>query len=296
MVVSSIATVYNLKGNIMTATIKINNDALRIRPSAIEGFYSCGFKWGKDFLEGSRSTSNSRAAIGTAIHAGVEAMWTDAIKNKRKDPNLSMMTDAAMEAWKEETHDGVKYGKDEDQNTCAIEIVKGTGAFIDDIVPFTEIPLAVEQFYKIDITGNAFISELGGTVDYISHDTIADVKTTKRKSGPDGHTVQQSTYRYLANANGMNIKHNLIQQVVLKKQPEGAILLLEPDIEQSKYLINGMLDTMDLIAKDIVPIETILRPNPKHMFCSEKFCDHHSTCPAIKGNLQPKQMIAKVKL
>lgn len=276
-------------------TIKINNDSIRIRPSAVESFYGCAYQWGKTFLEGSSSIPNSRAAIGTAIHAGVEAMWQDAIANKRKDPNLSMMTDAAMGAWKEETQNGMQFGKDENEGTCAVEIIKGTQSFVEDIVPFTSIPMAVEQFYKVDLV-HPFISEIGGTIDYITHDTIADVKTTKRKSGPEGHTVQQSIYKYLAIANGIDVKHNLIQQVVLKKEPEGAILQLEADIPQAKYLVNTLMDTLELVHKDIVPIETILRPNPKHVFCSERFCAHYRTCPAIKGNLKPAVQTKKIKL
>lgn len=279
----------------ITMSIKINNEALRIRPSAVESFYSCAYAWGKNFLEGSSSIPNSRAAIGTAIHAGVEAMWTEAMSTKKKEPNLSMMTDAAMQSWKDETHDGINFGDNEDEGSCAVEIIKGTEAFIEDIVPFTSIPKAVETFFKVDIQ-NPLVSELGGTLDYLGNGVIADVKTSKRKSGPEGHTVQQSIYKYLAEANGEKIHSNLIQQVVLKKQPEGAILQLEPDIEQAKWLVNGILDVMDVVAKDTVPIETLLRPNPKHVFCSEKFCAYYRSCPAIKGNLQPEKMIHKVKL
>lgn len=275
--------------------IKINNDSIRLRPSSIESFYGCAYQWGKAFLEGVTSIPNSRAAIGTAIHAGVEAMWNDAIASGAKDPNISMMTDAAMDAWKEESAKGMQFGTGEDEGSCAVEIMKGTEAFVEDIVPFSSIPEAVEQFYKVEID-HPFVYELGGTIDYISHDTIADVKTSKRKSGPEGHTVQQSIYKYLANENGCNIQHNLIQQVVLKKAPEGAILRLDADIPQAKYLVNMLLDTLELVHKDVAPIETILRPNPKHMFCSIRFCAHYTTCPAIKGNLQPNKVIQKIKL
>ncbi len=276
-------------------SIKINNEGIRIRPSAVESFYSCPYAWGKNFLEGSSSIPNSRAAIGTAIHAGIENMWNESIASGKKEAHLDSMVDAAIDAWKDETHDGVQFGNNEDNNSCELEIVKGTEAFIEDIVPFTSIPKAVETFYKVDID-NPLVSELGGTIDYLGSGVIADVKTSKRKTGPDGHTVQQSIYKYLAEANGETINDNLIQQVVLTKQPTGAILQLEPDIEQAKYLVNGILDVMDVIAKDIVPIETLLRPNPKHVFCSEKFCAHYNTCPAIKGNLQPEKVIQKVAL
>ena len=265
-------------------TIKINNEDIRLRPSAIESFYGCAYQWGKTFLEGSSSIPNSRASIGTAIHAGVEQMWVEAMASGKKEPNISTITDAAMEAWKEQAHDGMNYGDKEDEGSCAVEIIKGTDAFIEDIMPFTKIPNAVEQFMKVDID-HPLVAELGGTVDYITNDTIADVKTTKRRSNGTGHTVQQSIYKYLAIANGIDVKHNLIQQVVLKKEPEGSILQLEANIPQAKYLVNSLLDTLDLVYKDVAPIETILRPNPKHIFCSARFCAHHSTCPAITGKL-----------
>lgn len=276
-------------------TIKINNDSIRIRPSAVVGFYDCAYRWGKSFLEGSNSIPNSRAAIGTAIHAGVEAMWTEAIKTGTKDPNLSMMTDAAMQSWKEETHDGVAFGDGETDGTCAVEILNGTETFVEDILPFSSIPTAVEKFYKVDLI-HPLVSEVGGTIDYITKDTIGDLKTSKRKTGPDGHRVQQSIYKYLANANGENIKHNLIQQVVLKKQPEGAILTLDADIDNAKYLINGILDTLDLVAKDVAPIETLLRPNASSMFCSPRFCSHYDTCPGVSGNLRQVKEVSPVKL
>ena len=158
-------------------TIKINNSDFRIRPSSVESFYGCAYQWGKAFLEGITSIPNSRAAIGTAIHAGVEAMWNDSIANGKKDPNISMMTDAAMSSWKEETHDGIQFGNGEDEGSCAIEIIKGTEAFVEDIVPFTSIPKAVETFYEIPLE-HSLISSIGGTIDYLGSDTIADVKTS----------------------------------------------------------------------------------------------------------------------
>jgi len=275
--------------------IKINNEDLRIRPSSIESFYGCAYQWGKYFLEGLSSIPNNRASIGTGIHAGVEAMWNESISSGKKEPNLGMMLDAARDAYKEDIADGVQRADGENENTDMAAILGGTQAFVEDIVPFTAIPKAVETFYKVDLD-HVFVKELGGTIDYLGDGTIADVKTSKRKSGPEGHTVQQSIYKYLAEANGEKIDANLIQQVVLKKQPEGAILELEPNVDYSKYLVNGMLDTLDLVAKDVVPIHIILRGNPKYTFCSEKFCSHYRTCPFVKGSYEVAETVRTIKL
>jgi len=264
-------------------TIKINNTQVRLRPSSVDSFYQCSYQWGKTFLEGITTIPNARAAIGTSIHKAAEVLWTEAIATGKKDANLGKLTDAAIAAWKEETHDGVKFDDGENDKTAAIEIMKGTETFIEDIVPFSSIPDAVEQRFTIPLT-NPIVTDLSGTVDYIAGDIIADVKTSKRKPVVESYTVQQSIYRLLANHNGKDVKRSLIQGIVLKAQPEGMILPLEVNLPQAKSLVNGILATMELIASDKAPIETILRGNPKYYLCSNKYCALHSTCPWVNGD------------
>lgn len=277
-------------------TIQILNEEIRLRPSAIDGFFGCAWQWGSTFLEGNRSMPSSRAAIGTAIHAGAEQMWTESIAKGSKSINLSAMTDAAMEAWKvENEQDNMQFGADETQGTCAKEIFLGIEAFIEDIVPFTSIPTGVEQFFKVDID-HRLVSELGGTVDYINNNTIADIKTGKRKPTVSNYSTQQSIYKYLAVENGIDVKHNLIQSVVLKKVPEGAIIPMETNVPQAKALVNIILDTLDLVMKDVAPIETILRPNPQYMFCSERFCAFYGKCPGTMQKIKAPTTIAVTKL
>ncbi len=261
-------------------SIKINNTDIRLRPSAIDGFYSCAYRWGKTFLEGCPSNTNTRAAIGTAIHRAAEVFWTDAIDTKKKDPNISKLSDASMESFSEAFKEGLVLDEKESEGEARAEILKGTEAFIEDIVPFSQIPLGVEEFVKIDIE-HELVSELGGTIDYITANTIGDLKTSKRKIGPQGHVTQQSIYKYLAQENGKAIEHNIIQGVVLTKTPSGSIMTLEANVPQAKARVNGILDVLDLVLLDVAPIETILRPNPKDIFCSRKFCAlYDNGCPA----------------
>lgn len=278
----------------MKPTIDILIEDMRIRPSAIDGFYGCAFQWGKQFLEGVKSIPNSRAAIGTAIHASAEQLWVESIPKKEKIINLSSMLDAGMEAWKEEEAKGMQYNEGENARTCAVEIIAGTEAFIEDIVPYTPIPIATEKFFKIDLQ-HKLVSELGGTVDYIGISTIADLKSGKRKPSVANYTTQQSIYKYLATENGHEVKHNLIQSVVLKKVPEGSIIPMESNVPQAKQLVNTILDTLDLVLLDIAPIETILRPNHKYMFCSARFCTFYGKCPSTMAQ-ELKPVTVAVKL
>lgn len=267
-------------------SIIINIEDIRIRPSAVSGFYNCAYQWGKTFLEGVSSIPNARAAIGTSIHKGAETFWRDAMESGKKDANLSALTDAAMEAWKEETHDGVQFDDGENDKTAAVEIIKGTEAFVTDIAEFTPIPDFVEHFMKIDIA-HPLVKEIGGTIDYGSkhQQMIADLKTSRRKPTVSNYEVQQSIYKIIAKANNFDVQHNTIQSVVLaKKEVSGSVLSLQTNEDKAKYLINHMLDVLEIVAEDKIPAHHLLRGNPGYYLCSPKYCAHYATCPFVNGD------------
>ena len=69
---------------------------ITLRPSSIDGFGRCPRKWAATYIGGVQSATNGRAAIGTAIHAGVELAWKDSMLTGKKDFNLSAMADMAV--------------------------------------------------------------------------------------------------------------------------------------------------------------------------------------------------------
>ena len=280
-------------------TIKVNNESLRIRPSAVDTFYGCAWQWAKSHIEGISSIPNSRAAIGTAIHKGIEVSWNQAISSGKVDHNLSMMTDAAVAEFEEETKEGVGYGSGETKGSCIQEVIKGTEAWIEDISGFLTPPTATEKFFTIPMN-HSMVAEIGGTIDYIEEKAgiIDDVKTSKRTVSPAGYVTQQSIYKLLAEENGVPINYQRLQNVVLTKQPKGAIVTMEPDVEHAKVLVNGILDVLDVFHEDKVPAHLLFRGNPKYMFCSDKFCAHHATCPWVRGEVPVarKADIAAIKL
>lgn len=266
-------------------TIKLLNTGIRIRPSAVDTFFGCSYQWGKTFLEGVTTIPSARAARGTAIHKAAEVLWTDAMETGEVDANLSKMTDAAVQTFQEEVKtQQIKFDEGETEGKIVAEIVKGAQSFVEDIVPFCDIPDGVEQFYKVDLL-HPIVKELGGTIDYIADGIIADLKTSSRKPTVSKYKTQQSIYRYLAEANGRSIHEMQIQSIIMKSTPEGAILPIETDVSQAKALVNSMLDTLELVAKDVAPIETILRGNPGYMFCSPKYCSQYEVCPFVKGRM-----------
>ena len=259
----------------MKTDIEWNGEPIKIRPSSIDNFYGCSFQWAKVFLEGMNTIPNGRAAVGTAVHKGVEEMWKEAMLYKNKDHiNLTMMEDAAMEAFKEEETKDIQYNAGENADTAAVLINDGVRVYVEDITPFADIPDAVEQHFTMAVD-HPVVNELGGTVDYIGNGQLDDVKTSARKPIPSSHTTQQSTYKILAEHNGVTVDRQNIQGVVFTKEPYACMLPLEPNVPRTKYLINSMLDTLQAFHDGVDP-KLLFRGNPKYMFCSDKFCTLHS--------------------
>lgn len=272
---------------------------ITIRPSSVDTFLNCPQQWYRVFLLGQTSIPNARAAIGTGIHKGVEVMWQESMRANKKDINLSMMADAAIEAFGEEEQRSLQYDDGEDRNTAHKTIVQGVEAYADDIAPFAPIPNAVEQRFSIKISNHPIISAVSGIVDYIDDDTIADVKTSKRKPTTSNYKLQQSIYKILAKANGVNVQHNLIHGVILKKAPEGLIKSMNDDIDESQatYAVNSVIDTTAVLAQDIVDPDILFRGNPKYYLCSPKYCAFYNSCKFVQGDApEPKGNIPVVEL
>jgi len=260
-------------------------DKIVIRPSSLDGFLQCPQQWYRVFILGGTSIPNSRAAIGTAIHAGVEEMWNDSIKAKTKITSMGSMADAAMEAWDEEEQKGMRYDSGETEGTCAKEIVTGLDTFVEDITPWVDIPTAVEQRFTVDITGHCIVKAVSGTLDYVNTNigAIADVKTSKRKHNTANSETQQSIYTYLVEENGIKVNSSTIQCVVLKAKPEGHIMDASINVNKAKAIVNTLLDVLDVYNEDMVDPELLFRGNPKYYLCSPKYCAFHSTCRYV-GN------------
>lgn len=268
----------------MKTDINWDGQKIQIRPSSIDAFYGCTFQWAKVFLEGYITIPNARAAIGTAVHKGVEEMWKEAMLRKSKEsPNLSMMFDAAIEAFDEEDKkEGLMYEHGEDRDMAHELIKDGNRVFVEDIMPFSDIPDTVEEYLEMPLN-HPVVEKIGGTVDYRVQRTMADLKTSKRKPVPQSYITQQTTYKLLNEANGNDIDECLIQGVTFTKDPVGHILPLEPHVPRTKFLINSMLDTLEAFSDGGDP-KVLFRGNPKYYLCSEKYCTlYNNGCPYVNG-------------
>jgi len=271
-----------------------DEEKITIRPSAVDTFSNCSRQWAMTFLGGVSSMPGARAAIGTAIHAAVEQEWREAIATKVKNFNVSAMADLAEAELIEMDQQGLNYDFGENLATATGTAAQGVRVFAEDIVPFTDIPVAVERRYSMDLD-HPVAARLSGTVDYISDDTIADVKTSKRKPVPQSYSTQQSIYKMLAEHNGRTVNHSMIQGVTLKAKPEGHILEMTIEPEKAKVAVNTVLDVTEVFHKQVVSPDVLFRGNPKYYLCSVKYCALYATCPYVQGKMETEAP-KKVKL
>lgn len=263
----------------------INNTDIVLRPSSIDTFLNCSYQWAKVFLEGVTTIPGNRAAIGTGVHRGAEVLWSNAIKTGQRDMNISMLTDAAVESYKEEVAKGVQYDDNESLDSSIAEVRAGVQTFVDDIAQFTPIPVGVEERFTIELN-HPLVKSLSGTLDYRGKNNISDLKTSKRKATTSNYVTQQSIYKMLVEANGHTVDYNTIQNVVFKTVPEGQILPIETNVPQAKQIVNNLLDVLEIAVKDVVPLETLFRGNPKYYLCDKKYCSLYSTCPFVNGEVK----------
>lgn len=253
-----------------------------IRPSSVANFYACSHQWYKVHILKENTIPSARAAIGTAIHSAAETLWTDAIHTKSKDANMTKLNDAAIDSIQDQHKNGLMYDLEENITTAETTVLQGVNVFVRDIVTFTDIPIATEERYTLPVEHN-MVQSISGTVDYISEDTIADLKTSKKKISVAGHVLQQTIYKMLAQHNGRRVDYSLIQGIALTKKPQGHILELEPNIPQAKAAINSILDTLDVYYEDKVDPDILFRGNTSHYLCSPKYCSLHAKCKYVNG-------------
>lgn len=261
------------------------NDKIMIHPSSLDTWVQCPQQWYRVFILGGISIPNSRAAIGTAIHRGVEEGWKDSIKAKTKIWAKSSMADAAVEAFSEEEKKGLQYDSGETQGTCIKEVITGLDTFVEDIAPFVVMPTHVERHFIIRFDGHPIVEGISATIDYLEENMgiLADLKTGKRKHNVANSSTQQSVYKLVAEENKIPIRISNVQSVVLKAKPEGHVMDAQINIPKAKAIVNTLLDTTEILQKDVIDPNLLFRGNPKYYLCSPKYCAFYNSCKFV-GN------------
>jgi len=263
---------------------------IRIRPSSLSEFGSCAWKWYNKFILGKEEFTNSRAAVGTAIHKSAEMFWDECKETGNKDVSfLNLYMGAGLHQLEETLEkEDIKYSGKDDKDVLVKLVTSGVKAYFRDIVPFVNIPSDVELFVSVPVENNPYVYEIGGTCDqYSDKDNIADdIKTSSKTSYFSNHILQLSIYKFLIEkVKKKKLSRFRVQGVTLykTKEAEGCVIPILTNVDRAVYIIKNLLTTLKVLHSGEVDPKILFRGNTQHHFCNQMFCGNYRTCPFITG-------------
>lgn len=261
--------------------------AVTLRPSGIDGFFDCSYRWFMDTYYPIRRVS-SAAHLGTGIHKAAETYYRDCISSKRWEPFRSDYIGAGLDTFrnllKDDEPSDIKEIDELSMEHLISEKAKGYISKAEDLNS-ESIPLAVEQAYEIKLNSKA-VSSIKGTLDIVGDGFIADIKTMNRLNNPSKYVTQQSVYALLRSYSDEAVDQLLIHRVLTKPgKSELDSIAIPGDIpslvDRSKKLVMAIVKTCEEFER--TGNEWLFRGNPSSMLCSPKYCPYYDKCIYKKG-------------
>lgn len=250
---------------------------LILRPSSIQQFLGCSSQWFRSSLLEDFQRPAAAANAGTALHAAAEVGYNEKIAVGALSP-LSALTDVAVEEWKKMNQENdLEFSEGESYHTYEKDLVTG----ITEYYPVMEITdvIATEKRYDITVTDHPVFKGVGGTIDLILDNGIADIKFTKRKTTVEKYLLQQSTYTLLRERHSETVNSNVIHNVIRSKNVE--ILPLRINTKYAEYVIRQILATVKAFWD--TGEESLFRGtnSSAYFLCSESWCGYWTKCPHV---------------
>jgi len=261
----------------MKITAEKTSDKLIIRPSSLSTYINCPYKWYLHHIEKIPVIPNPIMVTGTAVHKGAEIGYIEKIQTNKLPP-VDVLTDAAVEEFKEKIKEAKTDG--EDINKYEKAVVTDVKLYHSSVMPQVQ-PVAVEKRFAVKID-NPFIEEVGGTADIVLANGIGDIKLTLRKAVANRYKFQLSVYVILAQqVEGRPFSYAEIHNIVNEKETK--IIPVPLATEQTRFIVNNLIDSVTAVLSGQVEPEVVFKGNPLSFLCSDKYCDYYNKCPFVKG-------------
>lgn len=269
----------------MSGALKRN--PVGIRASSFSTLFDCPQRWLSIHLEGKKSPSNGKAALGTAIHAGTAVYDAEVLQTGQHCLGaITAATAAAVESLDNPTDEVVWDEKKSDAQKIAVML---TARYCREESPKHNF-VAVEA--KIEAL---LIEDLGivltGTTDRIKRTEhglgICDIKSGKQAVLADGlantkgHAAQLGIYELIAEASeGIDITAPAeVIGLQTNIKPENQRIGTAQVVGAREVLLGNEQQTGLLqMASRIVHGETEPWGNPKSTMCTNVYCPNFSTC------------------
>lgn len=261
-------------------------DNFPIRSSSVSELFDCAYRFEGKHMLGMKSQNSSRAALGTAIHAGT------AVFDQGRIDDTGITTDEACDAFLINLTDAEVNWREGDlsfKQACYIGTILLT-RYCNEISPlyeFSSVEMATEPL--LISMNNGVVIELKGTLDRsriikgVSGYGIADIKTGKSAvsngiAKTKGHRAQMGAYELL-------FEHSTGEEITLPADILGLKTSNVPEvgigsIENAKELLIGTDENKGLIEYAAAMFKSgDFYPNPNSGLCSDRYCPRWAKCP-----------------
>lgn len=255
-----------------------------IRASSLGNLFDCPARWAATYLDGKTMPSNSKAQLGTAVHASTALFDQSTLDGTGL--TIDETAGAAVDAIFNPTQEVIW---DDDDQADAVKIAVALHTkYCSTITPTQEYVAVEVRCESLEITDLGIA--LTGTTDRIRRTPdglgISDVKTGKAAVGADGvvatkgHAYQMGVYELLAqHASGLAITApaQIIGMNTAKTAKSQRMALGE--ISGARDLLLGDDQTAGILHHASTLIHSgAFWGNPKSMLCHKNYCPIYGSC------------------
>ena len=258
---------------------------ITIRPSGVDAFFECPYKWYRNNLYKPIRIIGSAAHFGTGIHKTAEIYYNECIAKKEwQKPSKelkSVAVDTLRECFKKEEPNDLK---ELNINQVEKNISEISFNYVNNAKSLNneKIPLAVEKTYEVKIN-SPIIDKVKGTLDIIGDNYIADIKTMGKLKSAKTYANQQGIYAFLRKLHKESTNDLIIHRLNTSKNTIDTQSIMSETftpidalINQSKFYLESIVKTCDAFYK--TGDEMLFRGNPNSLLCSEKYCAYYNDC------------------
>jgi hypothetical protein len=261
--------------------IDTENNRIYVRQSWLKDMLLCPERARLGSMKPEFKTQNDSAAIGTAVHAGIEAVLSQNVSTADA-PDVSLIKFKELEAV------GVNH-TNVNPDSWHGHVLALTQAWVKDVYPqvplggSSEVPFAVPTGQSV--AGYELWFE--GTMDYLHENGIWDWKTAARKYSileKQTQDIQASIYNYAGFKLGITSENSVFNFGVMVRVSNayGQIVSINRTKSHSDFVIQQAMTAcaMVLAMTDNTGIPTGNRwlINDQHYLCSQRWCSWWSIC------------------
>ena len=257
------------------------NKRVFVRQSWLKDMLLCPERSRLSVVKSEFKTNNDSAVIGTAVHAGIEAVLT-------KKCSLSEVDEFSLQAFKVFEAEGIKH-TNVDPSSWHSHVVNLSNAWARDIYP--KVPQGGSSEVKFSVPTGSYVNDyelwFEGTMDYLHEDGIWDWKTAARKyslSEKQSQDVQSSIYTFAGTKLGvLNDCSSFNFGVMIRERDAyGQIITVNRTKAHTDFVIK---QAMSAVAYGFamtngtgIPTDNRWLINDQHYLCSERWCPWWSVC------------------